>query len=315
MSRELVVGHVMLGVTDWERAANLVAHRERAGRAIESAPIGDRTALVKYAQLTSELEKLAYAAWSAGAPISDEPTERSIRLEWPFATGLTPQSMRARTSTGPRAMWRATDPRASRTAATYERFVEQLERWSAPDPSPETPPLCPSGVQNRALTEALRRFAGTTPASLPRSAPVVYVDGSAARPFPLHTADLTDAELSAGRELRFTLLSVRHFSMDPIVDGAWLRNREISLPRARAETDELAYLRSRDQLARLGTEPLTLHLYQTGLEMAVFGFYRALIDHMRVSTSPLSLVPHYFAGVVEGEDRFERGTRWTSRRV
>lgn len=305
----------MLGVTDWERAANLVAHRERAGRAIESAPIGDRTALVKYAQLTSELEKLAYAAWSAGAPISDEPTERSIRLEWPFATGLTPQSMRARTCTGPRAMWRATDPRASRTAATYERFVEQLERWSAPDPSPETPPLCPSGVQNRALTEALRRFAGTTPASLPRSAPVVYVDGSAARPFPLHTADLTDAELSAGRELRFTLLSVRHFSMDPMVDGAWLRNREISLPRARAETDELAYLRSRDQLARLGTEPLTLHLYQTGLEMAVFGFYRALIDHMGVSKSPLSLVPHYFAGVVEGEDRFERGTRWTSRGV
>lgn len=304
--------HVRLDDRDWERAEILFAHRVRAELAIESAAIGDRTAITKYVQLTGELESIAYAAWLAGAPVDPAPTERSVALSWPFAAGPTPQADFDGAPSEPREVWRSSDPRASRTAATYERFVGQLEQWSSGTADREPPPLCPSGIQNRALTEAYRRFASASPRHVAQRVPVVYIDGSKARAFPLRSVALTDADLENSRTLRFTLLSVRHFSMDAMVDGAWLRNREVSLPRARAETDELVYLATRDQLARLAVEPLTLHLYQTGLAMAVTGFYRGLLDHMLESRAPLSVVPYYFAGLIDGVDCFEKGTPWTS---
>jgi hypothetical protein len=97
--------------------------------------------------------------------------------------------------------------------------------------------------------------------------------------------------------------------MDVEVDGAWLRNREISLPRARAQTDELAYQQSMEQLQLLGAEaPTTLYMHQTGLETANVGFYRAVIDyHTGRLGHPIAVVPNYFAG----KAAFASGTPWT----
>ncbi len=308
----MAVGFVRLEPDDWERARNLLTHREGAERAMENAQVGDRTALVKYRQITGELERIAYAAWSAGAPIDGTPSEFSIQLEWPFAQGRTPAPAFDGAASPPREAWRAADPRASRTAATYERFLTQLERWSCHVEGPEPPPLRPSGIQNRALTEAFRQFAAGEPGRRPQTVPVTYIDGSSARRFPLHSVELFSTVPDEGRVLRFTLLSVRHFSMDATIDGAWLRNREISLPRPRADTDEIVYVATRDQLERLGDEPLILHLFQTGLEAAVTGFYRALVDHLMDNRVSVCVVPHYFAGVVRGKDRFHEGTPWAN---
>ena len=87
---------------------------------------------------------------------------------------------------------------------------------------------------------------------------------------------------AASLELRFALLSIRHTEMDAVVDGAWLRNAEISRPRPAAQTDDLVYetsLRQLDELCR-SERHVRLYMYQTGLETAVVGFYRALANHL-----------------------------------
>lgn len=95
-----------------------------------------------------------------------------------------------------------------------------------------------------------------------------------------------------------TLLSVRHVEMDIDVDGAWLRNREISLPRPAGVTDQIVYEQSMEQFKIISAQgPVALHLYQTGLPTAVVGFYRALINHNRdARNTPVAVVPFYFAG-------------------
>jgi hypothetical protein len=105
--------------------------------------------------------------------------------------------------------------------------------------------------------------------------------------------------------------------MDVEVDGAWLRNTDISRPRPAGETDALAYELSRQQLRRLATgRPLLMYLYQTGMEPVVVGFYRALTEHLLERPGTVSVIPLYFRRPAVGdaparETVFAEGTAWT----
>jgi hypothetical protein len=61
---------------------------------------------------------------------------------------------------------------------------------------------------------------------------------------------------------------------------------------------------------------LSLHIYQTGLDTAVVGFYRAVVDHLLKHPYSLSVVPMFYAsgtgsaGVSETA-RFRPGKPWT----
>lgn len=192
-------------------------------------------------------------------------------------------------------------------------------------------PIAPSGLQNSVVTELLREFVAAVPGTARREVPVEYRDGSrSAHRFQLRA--LTLRPLAPGddpgpvdRELRFALLSIRHAEMDALVHGAWLRNAEISRPRPAAQTDDLVYEISRRQLAELtrGGERILLHLYQTGLETACVGFYKALVDHLLRAPASVSVQPMYFesrrrptgqknrAGEVTTDSTiFRKGTPW-----
>ena len=85
--------------------------------------------------------------------------------------------------------------------------------------------------------------------------------------------------------------------MDTVVHGAWLRNSQVSQQRPAAQTDDLVYDLSRQQLFALtakGNRPIRVHMYQTGFEPAVVGFYRALTDHLLEFPRSVAVQPMYY---------------------
>ncbi len=93
------------------------------------------------------------------------------------------------------------------------------------------------------------------------------------------------------------MLSMRHLEMDHEVDMAWFRNREVSKARAFAETDAFCYQQTQRQLQEISNmNGLRIYLYQTGLQPAVSGFYRALVQELqrRAQFPPsLEVIPRY----------------------
>ena len=199
------------------------------------------------------------------------------------------------------------------------RFGEEVSRAVAGAPDAA---VVPSGVANRVLTETLRSYVmggGRV------DAPVRYRDGSRARPFLLRCLPAQGEVPDSPSVLRCALLSIRHTRMDALVDGAWLRNVDVSRKRPAGETDELVFDATRRQLAALTSHGrLVVHLYQTGLETAVVGFYRAVVHQLLEEPGSVAVVPWYFQqtalsrppddlGVAEeGEalTHFARGTVW-----
>ncbi len=180
--------------------------------------------------------------------------------------------------------------------AVEARFRAQIAEALNPDAKRRVP-ISPSGINNAVVTEILREFAATRP-GLPRvDAPVEYRDGSkSAHAFPLRALPMRANLPRASLELRFALLSIRHTEMDAVVHGAWLRNAEISRPRPAAMTDDLVYdlsLRQLEELCR-NESHVRLHIYQTGLETAVVGFYRALTNHLLRFPGSVSVQPMYY---------------------
>lgn len=159
-----------------------------------------------------------------------------------------------------------------------------------------------SNQPHNVITDVLHEFVYSEPAQTdgPLYIQVIYTDGSQAEPFPVRClprrADL--ASLRGSQPLRVALMSMRHLQMDHDVDMAWFRNREVSKSRTFAETDALCHLQTRKQLQEArGEGALRIHLYQTGLQPAVIGFYRALVEelmHRAHSPPSLEVIPYYY---------------------
>ena len=164
------------------------------------------------------------------------------------------------------------------------------------------------------VAEVLREFAVAQAGERPAHIRVVYSDGSEAEPFPLRCLPRRAEEAARGllalRPLRAVLISMRHLDMDALVDMAWFRNVEASRPRAFAETDAFCCEKTVEQLRDVQGN-LLLHLYHTGLEPAVVGFYRGLmrvlVEREGAGGEPiLAVVPYYYRGPVG----YEEGTPW-----
>ena len=157
-------------------------------------------------------------------------------------------------------------------------------------------------------TEVLAEFVTCAEGEEPGVIRVVYADGSEARPFPLRC--LPPAKTGSEPEvlLKAALMSMRHLEIDPLVDFAWFRNREVSQTRALADSDAFCFEYSQKQFAELRAvyrgKRLTLHLYHTGFEPAALGFYRALTLTLQQERW-ITVVPHYF----RGEEGFARSSR------
>lgn len=303
--------------------------RSAASRA-EGAEPGDRRDVIRYETLSSQLEAWAFAQLGSTEAVTFEleqvPVAGPALVEGNELPGWVPRAVSGAARTileqggclvvvtmplepgdAPPIREPVTAPPAAKpwksatyargTKAVEERFRDQLKRATSGDGPPE--PITPNGIQNRILTDTLRSFVHAPKRVTRVDVPVIWRDGSRANnPFPLRCLKLSATPVGKVElELSFALLSIRHAELDAIVDGAWLRNAQISQPRTQAETDDLVFGVSGEQLAALtesGNRSVTIRMYQTGLEPAIVGFYRAVAVHLLEYPGSLSVIPVYF---------------------
>lgn len=355
---------LIVGLPDTAANRALVAETTSAAARSRKAEPGDRLDIARFEALATRLEQLAIndphaprtpvavprpsaevllfgadqrdwsPSWPADVRTAAAATVAAGRLPvlvvLPLTEGSTAGGGDPVPAAEPATRWDSAGIRGRK--AVEARFRAQLaEASAAPD---GRVPISPSGIQNFVVTETLREFTDQAPGGRRIDVPVEYRDGSrSAHAFPLRSLPLKEQLPAASLELRFALLSIRHTEMDAVVDGAWLRNAEVSRPRPAGQTDDLVYDITRAQLTELcrGESHVRLYLYQTGLETAVVGFYKALADHLLRYPRSVSVQPMYYETprppkpgkqgqdrdrpsrepVVEQSALFRKGTRWT----
>lgn len=246
----------------------------------------------------------------------------TVMLRLPLAAGPGPRRLVEGVACAPAETWRA-DEGVTGRRAVEQRFREQLDAVVLPTSSDGGAAMCPSGIHNRVLADILREFVdGTVDTRV--DARVVYRDGSeASAPFPLRCLPLSGrAMFEPTLTLDLALLSIRHTEMDPVIDGAWLRNAEVSRPRPAGLTDDYVFKTTLAQLNELtvgGTRRVLLRIYQTGLDTAVVGFYRGVVNHLLLHPHSLAVVPQFYVdtrsenrdgSVVQPEAKFLAGEMW-----
>lgn len=163
------------------------------------------------------------------------------------------------------------------------------------------------------ITEVLHEFVFVPPESSIQSAQirVVYSDGSEAKPFPVFCLPTPKHDESRVQPLRAALMSMRHLELDPNIDFCWFRNREVSRTRTLSESDQFCYEATLEQLSNsLELDDLILHLYHTGFEPAVIGFYRGvtqtLLEMQGNGGHELLVTPYFF----RGKHGYQQGSTW-----
>ncbi len=150
---------------------------------------------------------------------------------------------------------------------------------------------------------------------------IIYSDGSRSKEFPLHCLPhrgiTPHSALQKAPALRASLISMRHLEMDTLVDIAWLLNKDVadSLKKGEpgkklATVEMFSYQQTLQQLhTLLISGSLKIHLFQTGFQPAVIGFYRALIEVLREYSNQeplLEVTPYYF---LRAKGRYGPGPR------
>lgn len=132
-----------------------------------------------------------------------------------------------------------------------------------------------------AITKVLHEFV-YMPRPYPGSIRVVYGDGSEAEPFRFdglgEPSPNNNEERQRANQMHVSLVSMRHPAQDLAVCSAWFLNQRVSTSMAFAETEYLCCEKTLQILEQL-KKPVIIHLYQTGLQPAVVGFYRGFLKY------------------------------------
>jgi hypothetical protein len=190
--------------------------------------------------------------------------------------------------------------RAPTTAKGRRRMMERLEA-EIEEALPTNGKVNMSNQPHEVSTEVLGQFVRASAGQVPGRVRVTYADGSEAKPFPLRILPVNSAPAPANPvEISVALMSMRHLELDPMVDWAWYRNKEVSQTRPLAESDEFCFQYSLKQLTELhdayAGHALVLNMYHTGFEPAAIAFYRAVAMTLMRQRGRLRVVPHYFRG-------------------
>lgn len=170
-----------------------------------------------------------------------------------------------------------------------------------------------SNPSHPVITEVLHEFVYREDRKDPCTIRVFYNDGSEGQPFPLYVLEKPSedelAKISKGTTIHSSLISMRHLDMDLAVDMAWFTNQQASRRRAYAETEEFCYQQTKELLRQL-RDDLHIKLYQTGLQPAVVGFYRAVAEYLysRGDQDPgIVVTPMYYQDVGD----YQKGKQWS----
>ncbi len=136
---------------------------------------------------------------------------------------------------------------------------------------------------------------------------IAYSDGSEGKTFPI--LYLFEKQRPTGLPvIKAGLMSMRHSeSLDTLVDVYLLRNKEIDGRDTYAEQDTMSYermLQFLEDLLRL-KDKFELHLYHTGLEPAVVGSYRAVVEILHKYHNRLVVVPVFIR-----KDGYKQAEPW-----
>ena len=158
-------------------------------------------------------------------------------------------------------------------------------------------PVNLSNFGHREITEGLNN-AIFKQHGLPASLPVIYGDGTQPPAFPIPALDAAPV-FDKRPVLSLVLVSNRHPMLDAHADLALLRNSEITPDQTMAEQDELTTDAAQTVLRSPGlSRGGLIHVWQTGLEPVVTGFYRAVVANLQSRASdgcpPLTLVPWFW---------------------
>lgn len=180
-----------------------------------------------------------------------------------------------------------------------------------------------SEVPHMVITAALHKMVYESPAKAGNKevgVNIVYTDGSQARPFPLfclkRRSDEEMVSLRALKPIRIGEISMRHPEMDTVVHQYWFRNIEVSQPgMTSAELDELCYQTALMKLADIYrlSRPVRIVYYQTGFQAPLVGFWRAVIEFLRVGqgkTPMLEVVPCFYDKRLKGGQQYRYGDPW-----
>jgi hypothetical protein len=320
----------------------LLAEIESAHRRATKCEPGERTDIASYEALATSLEQRAARALATSSGTACEweddmeltaglfytvDADVFVSVNFALEPGPTVLSELSARAPEPAEVVEIRDDVFGR-ALVLARFREQLDKAIAEPGRDRGSAMSPSGIHNRVLTEVLREYVQWVGEPV-GPVPVEYRDGSrASAEFPLRCLDLRDdldtddsVRASGGTVLRLALLSIRHTEMDAVVDGAWLRNAAVSKARTAAQTDDYVFHESVRQLKEAtgnGQRKLRLYLFQTGLDTAVVGFFRAAVEFLLDHPGQLEVIPMFFTNRPrDGESGdpfagYERGAAWAA---
>ena len=158
-----------------------------------------------------------------------------------------------------------------------------------------------SNMSHIEITQTLHEFTYADAKKDSSPLRILYSDGSESDPFPrlekIAVTQKQTAELIRDWPiLKASLLSIRHLEQDHLIDMAWFINMEVSKTRFSAETDQFCCEKTIEQLEIL-EKPLHLHIYETGLQPAIIGFYRGLIlwkNNINSVIGDLVVTPYFY---------------------
>lgn len=174
-------------------------------------------------------------------------------------------------------------------------------------------------VPHMIVTQSLHRMVYDDPKKVDGqsvSINIVYTDGSQSREFPLfvlqkRTRPEVEEFRNNNRVIKVGMVSMRHPEMDTLVDQYWFRNIEVSQPgMTSSEVDELCYQVTLKKLGEIYSlnQPIRVEFYQTGLPPAIIGFWRAVVEFLKVGQGKppmLEITPMIFDKRSNGYEAYE----------
>ena len=337
MSQNRTIG-VSLSLT--QEIETLLADIDSAHRRAARSEPGERTEIISYETLCASLEATAGAAVAADANAltsAPDPATATAALfsrvnRWSWSRCNCRWSRAG--SSGPAPGSGRQNPRrllrSAMTSAAGRSSRLASESNSRPRSRSRARTVLRRCLRAASITVCSRKSCVATSTGegyKPVSVPVVYRDGSKAEAdFPFRCLDLTDqlqAPSELDLELRLTL------AVDPPHRDGPCGRRCLAAQRRGVEAspgrpDRRLRLPRECQAARgadrWGTRKVRLHIFQTGLETAVVGFFRAVVAFLLEHPGSLEVVPRFYAAnrdksaTVEDEFAgFEAGQAWATR--
>lgn len=128
---------------------------------------------------------------------------------------------------------------------------------------------------------------------------ISYDDGSAGGLFPLFSLKKLEIRPKCSVIIKLGLMSIRHSeSLDVITDGYLIRNSEMNWQDSYGEQEWFAHqqmMKLVDSLLEI-EHSVEIHLYHTGLQPAVVGVYRAVVDQLKNHRGRVIVVPYFARG-------------------